>query len=153
MNDIGFPWDVLGVGAALGGAAGLVVGYQTRKLVVRFQEWRSNRLGKSQKIAMAHDKVVAIKHRHDGELPPTIPIKRSRRSTPQTPQMIPVVRDEPHWSEVKNPDRDDVIAALVNAGYKKADAVKAVDACSLVERASGLEAWTRAAFTNAARKQ
>lgn len=145
MNDIGFPWDVLGVGAALGGAAGLVAGYQTRKLVVRFQEWRANRLSKSQKIAMAHDKIVSIKHRHDGELPPTIPIKRTRKHTPANRG------SEVHgWAE--NPDRDDVINALMNAGFKKADAVRAIDACSPTERASGLEAWTRAAFTNAARK-
>ena len=37
------PWDVFGVGAALGGAAGLVIGYQTRKLVVRIQTWREKR--------------------------------------------------------------------------------------------------------------
>ncbi len=148
MNDIGFPWDVFGVGAALGGTAGLVAGYQVRKLVVRFQEWRANRYRKAAKQyaklkaeAEATGQPIVTAQ----QLPPVIPIKRSRRHTPAN------AGSEVHgWPE--NPWRDDVINALVDAGFKKADAVKAVDACSPVERASGLEAWTRAAFTNAARK-
>lgn len=145
MNDIGFPWDVFGVGAALGGTAGLVCGYQVRKLVVRFQEWRAN---KYRKAAKQYAKLKAEAEATGQpivtaqQLPPVIPIKRTKRISSNPP-----VVDRPEWSA--NPWRDEVIAALTGAGYKKADAIKAVDACSLAERASGVEQWTIAALRNA----
>lgn len=138
-----FPWDVFGVGAALGGATGLVAGYQLRKLVVRFQRWRRDRANRITKRdlrkAYDHDQVVAIKEVR--ELPAVIPIKRMRNNTPRTSEVMP--------EKSANPDRDEVIAALAGAGYKKADAIKAVDACSLAERASGPEHWTIAALRHA----
>jgi hypothetical protein len=140
-----FPWDVLGVGAALGGTAGLVGGYQARKLVVRFQAWRSNRYrelakeydAKRREAIETGQPVVTSRQE-----PAYIPIKRSKRVSPNPP-----VVDRPDWSA--NPWRDEVIAALTGAGYKKVDAIKAVDACSLAERASGVEQWTIAALRNA----
>jgi hypothetical protein len=45
--------------------------------------------------------------------------------------------------------RAEVVAALVSAGYKKVAAVVAVDACTLAERASGVESWVVAAFRHA----
>lgn len=137
------PWDVLGVGAAMGGAAGIFAGYQLRKLVVRIQAWnkrrKKDRITKQDvEMAYRHDVVVTIKEK---ELPSVIPIRRSKRSTPRTPEVQP--------QRSANPDRDDVIAALMGAGYSKTAAVKAVDACSLAERASGVEHWTIAALRHA----
>lgn len=140
-------WNIqeVEVGLAIGGIAGLALGYELRKLVVRFQAWRVERkrpdriTKRDVKVAYEHDKVVSIT---EHEKPPVIPFKRSRRSTPINhiqEQTIPVV----------NPDRDDVIAALVNAGFKKAEAIKATDACSLVERASGVTMWMLAALRHA----
>lgn len=50
---------------------------------------------------------------------------------------------------VVNQDREEVIAALYGAGYNKKTATAAVDECSLAERASGIESWTRAALKHA----
>lgn len=138
-----FPWDVFGVGAALGGTTGLVAGYQLRKLVVRFQRWRRNRTQRITKRdlqqAYGHDQVVAIKEERG--LPPVIPLRG---------RVFKRVDDDTFKAEKSaTPDRDEVIAALTGAGYKKADAVKAVDACSLAERASGPEHWTIAALRHA----
>jgi len=128
------PWDVWGVGVAMGSAVGLVGGYQLRKLVVHIQEYRSYRSTKRDiSREHEHDKVVAIVKR---EKPPVIPLKAR---TFKEEQSVPVV----------NPDRDDVIAALMGSGYKKEIAIKATDACSPVERAHGLQQWTIAAFKNA----
>lgn len=127
------PWDVLGVGAAMGCTIGLYGGYQLHKLVLYIQDWRAWRAERITKT----DKTVMLVEHH--EMPPTIPLKRAMRSAPQMPA--------PEVSA--NPDRDDVIAALMGAGYKKVDASKAADACTLVERASGLRQWTIAALRNA----
>ena len=48
-------------------------------------------------------------------------------------------------------DRGDVISALQGLGFKKTDATRAADSCSLAERALGGESWTRAALQKAAR--
>lgn len=145
------PWDVFGVGAAVGGTAGILAGYQLRKLVVHVQDWRRDRalakrrneFKREQKTERERDEAYFEKRKSDLGIIPLQPVKRTKRNTPQERQQIPVV----------NPDRDDVIAALMGSGYSKADATKAADSCSLVERAHGLEAWTRAAFNNAHRSK
>jgi hypothetical protein len=48
--------------------------------------------------------------------------------------------------------RDDAVAALTGAGYKRAAAEAALDACTLAERAGGLESWVACAFRRAAAK-
>lgn len=137
------PWDVFGVGAACGGAVGIYGGYQLRKLVVRIQAWNKKRKERKKLDEPIHlykdGEVVALKP-EPMKLPPVIPI-RSRRSTPRTPEVQP--------QRSANPDRDDVIAALTGAGYSKAAATKAVDECTLAERASGPEHWTIAALNRA----
>lgn len=42
--------------------------------------------------------------------------------------------------------REDAIAALVGTGFKQATSTSAVDACTLEERAAGLDSWVAAAF-------
>lgn len=152
------PWDVFGVGCAVGGAAGIALGYQMRKLVVRVSDWRRDRALIKRRNEFKRQQKEDVEHDDARELPPIIPIekKRGRRATSKTPQPIPIVRDEhelPHWSKSVNPDREDVLAALTGAGYSKAEAIAAADACTLVERAHGLESWTRAAFNNAHRSK
>ncbi len=133
------PWDVFGVGAAVGGAAGLWLGYEVRKLVVRVHTWRTKaRFVDGARDAMDNGKIT-MNAKHE-ELPPVIPIKRVRRPSPRIPDLV---------ERSANPDRDVVLAALMGAGYSKADAVKAVDACSLAERAAGPEHWTVAALRHA----
>ena len=121
------PWDVWGVGCAMGGAAGLLLGYQVRKLFER-----------------------VVRREVQPERPP------ERRAKPK-PATIPLdippnQRATFQWvshPEPSNPWRDDVIAALMGSGYKKADAIKAADACSMVEQHAGLEQWIVAALRNA----
>jgi len=48
--------------------------------------------------------------------------------------------------------REDALATLTGAGYKRAAAEAALDACTMVERASGLEHWVAAAFRRLATK-
>lgn len=48
--------------------------------------------------------------------------------------------------------REDALAALTGAGYKRAAAEAALDACTMVERAGGLESWVAAALRRAAAK-
>lgn len=42
--------------------------------------------------------------------------------------------------------RDQAIAVIAGSGFKRADAIRALDACTLVERASGLDTWVTCAF-------
>ncbi len=135
------PWDVFGVGAAAGSVVGLYGGYQLRKLVLCLQDWsawrRERASSKPGTIAQERDKIV------QREKPPVIPLAR-------TPKFATLGDDECMVTHSANPDRDDVIAALVGAGFKKTEAAKAADACSLTERASGLQQWTVAALRNVA---
>lgn len=55
-------------------------------------------------------------------------------------------------SETARQIREDALAALTGAGYKRRDAEAALDACTMVERAGGLESWVAAAFRRAASK-
>lgn len=138
------PWDVFGVGAAVGGAVGIYGGYQLRKLVVHAQKWNRRRKEKrkvGQPIQMYKDGEVITVKPEPMQLPPVIPIQRARRNTPRTADGIKEIS--------ANPDRDVVIAALTGSGYSRAEAIKAVDACSLAERASGPEHWTVAALSKA----
>ena len=63
------------------------------------------------------------------------------RSTPVT-KTVRAVRAEP---KINTEGGDDVIAALVAAGYKKSIASDATWACSIIERAT-IENWTRSAL-------
>jgi hypothetical protein len=135
-------WNIheVEVGMAIGAIGGIALGYQLRKLVVRFQTWRAKRdriTKRDVREAYKHDRVVDFQPVTEKAKPMLL----SRVRAPSPPKG--------HWSEVPSPDRDDVVAALMGAGYKKADAVKATDACSMVERASGVEHWTVAALRNA----
>lgn len=157
------PWDWFGYGAIVGGATGMWVGYQVRLIVERHQ---GRKLYKGMHLKTSDGQVREITsvrkgviHTRDAEpdrfvsykepiinttkMPNVIPMHRARTMTPE--EVTPV--DRPG-----NPWRNDVIEALMGAGYKKAEAAKAVDSVPLPERMPGLEAWTAAALRNAARK-
>lgn len=73
---------------------------------------------------------------------------RASRAQP-APRVISVV--EPSRAARAEPSGgDDVIAALVAAGYKKATATEATWACSAAERAT-VESWTASALRRSAR--
>lgn len=55
-------------------------------------------------------------------------------------------------AETSSTVREDALAALTGAGYKRAAAEAALDACSLAERAGGLESWVAAALRHASAK-
>lgn len=48
--------------------------------------------------------------------------------------------------------REEALVCLTSAGYKRATAETALDACTLTERAGGLESWIAAALRRAATK-
>ena len=77
---------------------------------------------------------------------PVIPVMEVRSAPPKPPR---VPRVEPKATGTTD-GGDDVIAALVGAGYKKPVATEAVWACGPAERAS-IERWTRAALVRCAR--
>lgn len=65
------------------------------------------------------------------------------------PKPVRAVRPQPQPQQNNN-GADDVITALVAAGYKKTIATEAVWGCTQVERAT-IEGWTRAALRRATR--
>lgn len=131
--------DMLIVGATLGTVPGAWLGYQLRKIVVRVRDHKRR--------VEFHDGPVAVGRS-------TLREQRAR-DVMREKQVIPIVptnargRGKVTITEVANPNRDEVVAALVGAGYKKTAANAAVDACSLAERASGVEAWTVCALRHA----
>ena len=78
--------------------------------------------------------------------PPVIPVMEVRSAPPKPPR---VPRVEPKAAGTTD-GGDDVIMALVGAGYKKPVATEAVWACGPAERAS-IEKWTAAALRRCAR--
>ena len=70
------------------------------------------------------------------------------------PEAVPAARSErpraPKIESKASSAADDVIAALVAAGYKKPIAAEAAWACSVAERAT-IEGWTYAALRRCAR--
>jgi hypothetical protein len=136
-------WNIheVEVGLAIGALGGIALGYELRKLVVRFQAWRKkgDRITRRDvKRAYKQDRIVDFQPVTEKAKPMHLPRIRVPSPSPSEP-----------WDEMPSADRADVIGALVGAGYKRAEAAKAVDACSLPERAAGLESWTMAALRRA----
>ena len=115
--------DVLFMGAALGGMLGMWLGYVLRGLRERVRDH--------------HEEIREINR-------PRMPTFVSLPRHEQKRQRIAVVKP------MNDSNRDDVIAVLTGAGYKKATAISAVDACLAHER-STVESWAAAAFSKALR--
>jgi hypothetical protein len=88
----------------------------------------------------------------------TAPRERTSRAQ-SAPAVIPVVEltatkprqpREPKAAQTSTDGADDVIAALLGAGYKKPVATEATWACSAAERAT-VEGWTASALRRCAR--
>jgi hypothetical protein len=130
-------FNLLG-GIATGTTLGMWIGYRLRRSVER--DARVHRLAE-------HDEILGGPNR-------VRPAKR-HTFTPAATSFIPIVgvrgqKAAPEPTST-NQDRDDVVAALVGAGYKKSTANAAADACTVGERASGVQAWTIAALRQAMR--
>lgn len=85
----------------------------------------------------------------------TIEVVEPEAAKPAKPERTRAPRD--YWPEAQKPKAqaqddgaNDVIAALVGAGYKKPIATEATWACTQTERAT-IEDWTRAALRRCAR--
>lgn len=136
--------DMLVLGASAGLLAGTFVGYKLRGL----REFIRN-----------HNEEVRGINDHQRSRQQTS-VRSARRSEPMMPAFVSLPKHEQHAPKrnpiadilPSSPDRDDVIAALVSAGFKKVVAITSTDGCLLSERTAGVEAWTVAALRRAARK-
>lgn len=166
--------DCLIIGFSVGSLASLWVGYWLRG---RVERWRNRRsMKRSYAQALGADTVVSIKQTHEqgarqvlSGKPRVIPLEKRRSRDPlaaetlyRRPQQIPVVPsaallreaelDAQRAKETARIIREDAVAALTGAGYKRAAAEAALDACTLAERAGGLESWVACALRRAAAK-
>lgn len=118
------------------------VGYQLRRRVERWEARHVTHRSSPREPTPLPARVVA------GKAAPRPKLYRARH-----PKHIPIARrnvEIPVVGVPTTPDLSaDVVAALVGAGYKRAEAVTAVSACTAEERAGGLEQWTVAALRRA----
>lgn len=133
--------DMFVMGGCLGLGVGFTLGYATRALRALVQRSPAPRPVKDRRLGSISVERKVIEREDDHIKRMTAPVSVTV-SRPKLEAMMPEVST--------GTDRSDVIAALQGLGFKKADAVRAVDACSLAERASGVESWTRAALAKAA---
>ena len=153
--------DLLVIGFSVGSLVNLWLGYRLRVRVERWQAGRAKRWRRRAKttpfpspgydaIPFCLDtRVVLKKPRH-------VPLARrdlnTERTTPSHTdfQRIPITCNSSMAAETTHLIREDALAALTGAGYKRAAAEAALDACTMVERAGGLESWVAAALRRAA---
>ena len=121
------------------GAALVSIGVLASALADRIRGLRVSREGYAPRERTSRATSVPV-------APPVIPVMEVRSAPPKPPR---VPRSEPKATS-NNDGGDDVIAALVAAGYKKPVAAEAVWACGMGERAS-IEGWTAAALRRCAR--
>lgn len=169
--------DCLIIGFSVGSLASLWVGYWLRG---RVERWRNRRsMKRSYAKALGADTVLSIKqtreqgaHQVLSGKPRVIPLEKRRSRDPlatetlyhrPAPQQIPIIPpadallrdlelDKQQAKETARIIREDAVAALTGAGYKRAAAEAALDACTLAERAGGLESWVACALRRAAAK-
>lgn len=172
--------DVLVLGFSVGALASLWAGYQLRVRVERWRARREDRA--RQRSARRRAKSIPFDgsnlpalyaqnaHRVLTGKPRLVPLSKRDPNTGRTRdqhadlQRIPISSRELDPSEVaricatsKQEEtartvREDALAALVGAGYKRAVAEAALDACTPEERAGGLESWVAAALRRAVSK-
>jgi hypothetical protein len=118
------------------GAALVAIGVLATALADRIRGIRSQR---ERPIAALRAACAAAPIEVIEPAPVTLPTKQSRRAEAKVQQPIPV---EGHMA-------NDVIAALVAAGYKKSQATEAAWGCSTSDRTS-IEAWVTAALKRCA---
>lgn len=150
-------FDLLCMGVSGGVVAGTWLGYQLRKIVTRVRAHGNGRPAKGEIEAV--EMLSDWKRGHPATAKYIEHSARVMRDHQVIPIMSPAlryvpgkrefVRNETLAQETDISDRDEVIAALYGAGYKRAEAVAAVDACSLAERAGSIESWTRCALNHA----
>lgn len=129
-------FDMFVMGGCLGMGAGFTLGYVTRALRGLVQKKPTPRPVRDRRLGSISVESKVEHDEHD-RVVRSVPIALTV-SRPKLDANLPEAST--------GGDRGDVVAALQGLGFKKADAVRAVDACSLAERASGVESWTRAAL-------
>jgi hypothetical protein len=123
------------------GAALVTIGVLVAALADRIRGFRVAR------ETLRGRKVRAGRAHAGAEVLPVIEATEWLHAEPATTKPMRASRPEPR-SNSTPPGTDganDVIAALVGAGYKKAIATESTRACSMAERAT-VEEWTRAAL-------
>jgi hypothetical protein len=174
-------FDLLCIGFSIGSLSFLWLGYQLRMRVERWQARRSTMRARqtakttpfpSPGYGTIPSELIQerLQRRVIRDKPRVIPLERKRPSLAVVPDGDPSdYAIAPGWTREHYVDEiaksreitDDLcqkatyaeaINALVSSGYKKVAAVAAVDACTLAERAGGLESWIAAAFRRAASK-
>jgi hypothetical protein len=121
------------------GAALVALGVLAAALADRIRGLRISREAAPRERAPRAPSVAALQERQP---PPVVELQRA--TMPKTPK---AARTE---QKTTNDGGDDVIAALVAAGYKKLTATEATWACSAVERTT-VESWTASALRRCAR--
>ena len=146
--------DVLAFGASMGLAGGTWLGWHLRKAIYRMREQSVDRARVKSYVSATRqlDQDARKLARSQASVPSmrsgnVIPLKR------KVPQEFPAITGAltslPDAEQ--NEEHTDVVAALVNAGYKRSVAKAAVDACSPDERTT-VEQWTVAALKKASTK-
>jgi hypothetical protein len=167
--------DCLIIGFSVGALASLWVGYWLRKRVERWNTRRQQRaarryakhipFGDLSSVPRSEQDARRVIRRSD-----VMPLRKRdsehptlrRTRTPMERVAIPIVKptnESPHVIATEIPSlpyaanivttstiRMDAIAAITSVGYKHQIAETALDACTLVERAGGLESWIAAAL-------
>lgn len=141
------PWDVFIAGAAAGVPFGLFFGYQLRAANERYWASRKERKKRERNDYAEWEHDRQPDEQRVNRDPAFIPMARKRGIITPVDIIAPRKHEQP-IPTVTGSWRDDVIAALVDAGYGKAETIKAVDACSLSERQL-VETWVVAALRNA----
>lgn len=173
--------DCVIIGFSMGSLAFLWAGYKLGARVERWRSGRAVKRAAAKSIPFDGSNSPAgyvQNARHVlTDKPRLVPLKRRDLESPTLRQPrrtpIPIVRgeldpahdpsglasfqrfdvtDKLEAAETARVIREDALAALTGAGYKRAAAEAALDACSLTERAGGLESWVAAAFRHARAK-
>jgi len=147
-------FDLLCMGVSGGVVAGTWLGYQLRKIVTRVADHGNGRPTKGEMVTAGSVGEWIRKTEPQRELQRGARVMREvrdrRQAIPIGPRLVragTTYEPEP-LSQEADSDRDDVVAALVGAGYSKKVAAAAVDDVSPGERAD-INTWTVAALNNA----
>ncbi len=160
-------FDLLVIGFSVGALVFLWVGYRLR---VRVERWGSRRKVPTHRDAK-HVPFGDLSERDAGNplrqqraqrilqsRSRVIPLaKRSATAIPTVADDIPSIADHAarEWTpaETAKAIRADAVAALTGAGFKRAEAERALDDCTLAERAGGIDSWVQSALRRAVSKQ
>jgi hypothetical protein len=152
--------DMLIVGFSVGALVFLWVGYRLRVHVERWHARRSanKKVHDWEKARPSIPKYITDIKTHREQSAHQVLAKRPR-FIPLVPRSTDLSVEYEHYAKndaklaaelCVRATRTEVIATLSGAGFKRSEAITAVDSCTLAERDAGLEAWVGAALRRAA---